>query len=291
MKETSPKIRPLIGFIGQGWIGKNYANDFENRGFQTVRYSKEEPYVQNESKIKECDIVFIAVPTPTTKSGFDGSIVKRVLSFVGEGKIAVIKSTMLPGTTKELQAEFPKIFVLHSPEFLSESTAAKDAAEPKRNIVGVPVSTPEYLEKASAVMNVLAEAPYNKICGSTEAEIVKYGRNISGFVRVIIANIFYDLTKEIGGNWEEIREMISADPDTGPTYLNPVHKSGRGAGGHCYIKDFAAFQKFYEERLNDPAGKKMLSAVVEKNIELLLTSGKDIDLLKGVYGEDIGNVR
>ncbi len=289
MDQIKPGNKPLIGFIGQGWIGKNYANDFENRGFKTVRYSKEEPYVQNESKIKECDIVFIAVPTPTTKNGFDGSIVKKVLSFVGEGKIAVIKSTMLPGTTKELQAAFPKIFILHSPEFLSESTAAKDAAEPKRNIVGVPAETKEYLEKAEAVMKVLPKAPYNKICGSTEAEIVKYGRNISGFMRVIVANIFYDLTKKIGGNWEEIREMISADPDTGPTYLNPVHKSGRGAGGHCYIKDFAAFQKFYEEHLDDPHGMKVLEAVVEKNIKLLLDSGKDIDLLKGVYGEDVMN--
>ena len=41
-----------IGFIGQGWIGKNYANDFEARGYQTIRYSLEEPYLQNKDLIK-----------------------------------------------------------------------------------------------------------------------------------------------------------------------------------------------------------------------------------------------
>jgi len=56
----------IIGFIGQGWIGKNYADDFEKRGYETVRYSLEKPYVDNKEKIKDCDLVFIAVPTPTT---------------------------------------------------------------------------------------------------------------------------------------------------------------------------------------------------------------------------------
>ena len=44
--------KPRIGFIGQGWIGKNYADDFEKRGFTTVRYALEAPYVQNKEKIE-----------------------------------------------------------------------------------------------------------------------------------------------------------------------------------------------------------------------------------------------
>ena len=38
----------IIGFIGQGWIGKNYADDFEKRGFDVVRYSKEKKYIKEE---------------------------------------------------------------------------------------------------------------------------------------------------------------------------------------------------------------------------------------------------
>ncbi len=96
-----------IGFIGQGWIGKNYADDFERRGFSVTRYGLEGVFVHNREAIKKCDIVFIAVPTPTTPSGFDYSIVEEAVSLVGEGKIAVIKSTVLPGTTEEIQKKIP----------------------------------------------------------------------------------------------------------------------------------------------------------------------------------------
>ena len=99
----------IIGFIGQGWIGKNYADDFEKRGYETVRYSLEKPYVDNKEKIKDCDLVFIAVPTPTTPTGFDDSILRQTVKLVGKGKIAVIKSTVLPGTTESIQRENPDI--------------------------------------------------------------------------------------------------------------------------------------------------------------------------------------
>ena len=77
----------LIGFIGQGWIGKHYADDFEKRGYDVVRYALEEPYIKNGDKIKDCDIVFIAVPTPSTLEGFDDSIVRKAIKGVGQGKI------------------------------------------------------------------------------------------------------------------------------------------------------------------------------------------------------------
>jgi UDP-glucose 6-dehydrogenase len=124
-----------IGFIGQGWIGKHYADDFESRGYTVVRYSTEPQHVINAAAIGQCDIVFIAVPTPTvTVDGTqrcDISIVREVLHLVGEGKIAVIKSTIPPGTTCGLQSEFPTLWVFHSPEFLTEANAAYDASHPE----------------------------------------------------------------------------------------------------------------------------------------------------------------
>lgn len=59
----------LIGFIGQGFIGKNYANDMVERGFKVVRYDNEN-YLENKDKIKDCDIVFIAVPNSHHTRGF-----------------------------------------------------------------------------------------------------------------------------------------------------------------------------------------------------------------------------
>src|SRR5690606_30150579 len=105
-----------IGFIGQGWIGKNYADNFEDRGYDIVRYSVEPEYVENKEKIKDCDIVFIAVPTPTTPEGFDSSIVQNVIELVGDGKVALIKSTIVPGTTEKIQEVYPNKYVMHSPE-------------------------------------------------------------------------------------------------------------------------------------------------------------------------------
>src|SRR4051812_44367762 len=110
------KKQPLIGFVGQGYVGKNYADDFEKRKFSVVRYALEEPYIANKNKIKDCDIVFIAVPTPSTPKGFDLGIVKSALALVGKEKIAIIKSTIVPGATRELQKEFSGVIVLFCPE-------------------------------------------------------------------------------------------------------------------------------------------------------------------------------
>ncbi len=129
-----------IGFIGQGFIGRHMADDFAERGYRVVRYALEPAYSENKDNIAACDIVFIAVPTPTTPHGFDSSILEAVLPLVGVGKIAVIKSTMLPRTTARLQKLFPDIIVLHSPEFLREKSAREDTKSPLRNIVGMPAT-------------------------------------------------------------------------------------------------------------------------------------------------------
>lgn len=276
-----------IGFIGQGFIGKNYADDFEKRGFEIVRYSMEEPYVQNKEKIGGCDIVFIAVPTPTTPTGFDDSIVRKVIKLVGKGKVAVIKSTVLPGSIEEIEKENPEIFVLNSPEFLREATAAFDAANPERNIIGLPKETPEYRAKAEEVMKVLAKAPYELICTSKEAEVIKYAGNCFLFTKVIFMNILHDLTSKVGGDYSVIADALVHDSRIGKSHMQPVHDSGRGAGGHCFIKDFAAFASLYDELVGDREGKAVLRAMEEKNINLLVSSGKNLDLLRGVYGDKI----
>lgn len=274
-----------IGFIGQGWIGKHYADDFEARGYDVVRFALEEPYIQNKEKIGACDIVFIAVPTPTTKEGFDDSIVRRVLPLVGKGKIAVVKSTILPGTTESLQKENPDLFVLHSPEFLVESTAAYDAGHPNRNIVGIPVENDTYRAKAQAVLDVLPDAPYVRIMSSRDAEFVKYAGNCFLFTKVMYMNLLYDLIVAKGGDWKSVRDAFIHDPRIGASHTEPMHKTGRGAGGHCFIKDFEAFREMYDKEVKDAYGSELLEALAHKNIELLVNSEKDMDLLEGVYGD------
>jgi len=282
--------KPLIGFIGQGWIGKNYASDFEKRGYTTVRYALEPEYVGNKERIKECDITIIAVPTPSTPKGFDASIVEDALKLIGKGKIAVIKSTIIPGTTIKFQKKNPGIVLMYSPEFLSESTAAHDAANPFSNIVGIPVDDAAHRKAAKEVLAVLPKSPFELVCSSTEAEFIKYSHNISGYTQIITFNILYDLAQKLGGNWDVVYSALSVDPYIPNRYSRPVHKTGRGAGGGCFIKDYAAFRWHFEELLpNHKESIDVMRAMERKNIHLLATSKKDLHLLRGVYGHKAVN--
>jgi len=125
------------------------------------------------------------------------------------------------------------------------------------------------------------------ITSAKEAELFKYLRNCFFYTKVIYMNLVYDLSKNLGCRWEVLREIMANDPWIGNMHIDPVHKTGRGAGGECFIKDLAALRKFYQQNLNDEKADKIFSALEEKNVELLLKSQKDLNLLKGVYGEEI----
>lgn len=280
----SAHIKPIIGFIGQGWIGKNYADDFEARGYSVVRYGLEPEYTANKEKIKECDFVFIAVPTPTKPTGFDLGSLRAVLRLVGEGKVAIIKSTVIPGSTKKLAQDFPHCTVIHSPEFLLEKTAAYNAAHPDRNVIGLPYFDEPHKIIARKILDVLPTAPYELICPSGEAELIKYAHNIHGYLQVVFANMLYDLGAAHGTDWERMKGAFAADPYMCDKYLNPIHKSGRGAGGGCFIKDFEAFIESYRESLSDTTGLQALEAIRNKNLQLLKDSDKDLEKIKEVYG-------
>ena len=278
-KKNSMKKNKLIGFVGQGFIGNNYANDFEERGYNVVRYDKDK-FIDNKDLIKMCDIVFIAVPTPSINEKFDYSIVKDVLKLVGDGKIAVIKSTLTIGTTDKLQKLYPKKYILHSPEFLTEETAAYDASFPERNIIGY---TKKSKNKSREVLSVMALASYNSIVPAREAEIIKYAGNVLLYSKVVIANSIFDLCKKNNINYKLVREAVAYDFRIGASHLDIKHKKGRGAGGNCFIKDFSAFKEMNEKSKTSKELIEMLSSMEKYNNKLLLESGKDLDILSGVY--------
>ena len=281
----------LIGFIGQGYIGKNYADDYEERGYKIVRYDVEDNK-DNKDKIKDCDIVFIAVPTPTTPTGFDYSIIEDVLSLVGKGKTAVIKSTIQIGTTKKLQIKYPDITIMHSPEFLTEASAPEDARHPDRNIIGITdIDNKEIYTKAEQVLETLPKAHYHLIADVNNAEMIKYGGNCWFYFKVVFMNILYDLAQQHGLDYETIKEGMAHDSRIGPTHLDVFHKSGgsaggdqRGAGGHCFIKDFESFIEMLDKKDLDEQ-KKTCEGIRNLNIKSLKDSNKDQDLLEGVYGK------
>ena len=283
------KKKIVVGFIGQGFIGKNMADDFVSRGFSVVRYDNEK-YSANRNQIRSCDFVFIAVPTPSTPHGFDDSILREVLKLVGDGKTAIIKSTIKVGLTEKFQALYPKKYILHSPEFLTEKNAVNDTKYPPRNIVGY---TKKSKKMAKAVLGLLPESPHNFLVNSREAELVKYMGNNFLFLKVIFANVVYNLARKKKVDYNVVADIVGFDSRIGKSHLTIEHQSGphskqgRGAGGHCFIKDMAAFVEMYEEEPNrnqqDKLSKKFLEAAVVLNNRLLKDTGKDLDLLRGVY--------
>lgn len=281
-----------IGFIGQGFIGKHMADDFTERGFAVVRYALEEPYVSNQAAIADCDIVFIAVPTPTTPSGFDASILTSVLPLVGVGKVAVIKSTVLPGFTKQLADLYPDRYIIHAPEFLREKTAFADTRQPDRTIIGLPYTTAEYRRLADTLLGILPKAGYELVCDSREAELIKYGGNCFLALKVVYMNILYDAAQALGVSYDVVKEAMAHDVRIGGSHMNVLDSSGhagavpgRGAGGHCFPKDLAALRAVYGElQPADTAGQALLSAIEVKNNELLRQTSKDLSLLEGIYG-------
>ncbi len=283
------KAKALVGFIGQGFIGKNMADDFEARGYKIVRYDNE-GYKANKDLIKTCDFVFVAVPTPSTPKGFDASILREVLRLVGDGKTAVIKSTIKIGTTEKFQKLYPKKYILHSPEFLTEKNAVRDTKFPPRNIIGY---TKKSKVKAAEVLKLLPKSPHNFLVNSREAELVKYMGNNFLFLKVIFANVVYNLAKRNKVNYDIVADIVGHDSRIGHSHLAVTHQSGpktkmgRGAGGHCFLKDMSAFvEMFREAKLKskeDRIALEFLNQAVKLNNQLLLDTGKDLDLLKGVY--------
>jgi UDPglucose 6-dehydrogenase len=246
----------------------------------------EQPYNHSDCKeqLQTCDVVFVAVPTPSTPKGYDASIIRAVIPCTAPGTIVVLKSTILPGLTKVFQKEFPDRIIIHSPEFLSEATAKEDAERPFMNIVGITENNDAHRKAAEIVLSVLPVAPYLAIVTSEEAELIKYSHNCAGYMQVVFFNMMYDLSESLGAEWSKVQEALEADPFVAHRYISPLHKTGRGAGGHCFIKDFAALRSVYEKTVDDAHGVALLRSAEEKNNELLQTSGKDLDLLEGVYG-------
>ncbi len=276
-----------IGCIGQGFVGKNIADNLEQRGYEVIRYALETEYKDNRLLVAECDIVYVGVPTPSTPEGFDYSVVQSVLELVADGSIAVIKSTLLPGTTKKLQEAHPNKIVLFSPEFLCENTAAYDVAHPIMNIIGLPHDTVGHLKAAEAVQATFPASEHNFIVSAETAELFKYAHNLNGYFRVILSNLLFEVGEKFGAKWTDVKSMMDSDVMMSPYYNTPVHKGGRGAGGNCFVKDMAAFRHLYSESVQeDSVGLEVLKSLEKKNLELLKSTGKSREIVEGVYGKD-----
>lgn len=103
-----------VGIIGYGWIGKA-----TQKLFPTAQiYDK---FIDEyNTPLKNCDIAFLAVPTPWNKSdGLDCSAVEDAIKNCGCNFI-VIRSATQPGFADEMVKKYNKRIVVQ-PEYLGET--------------------------------------------------------------------------------------------------------------------------------------------------------------------------
>lgn len=226
-------------------------------------------YSHNREKINEADIIFVCVPTPFLKdgTGFELSYVHDAISLLKEGKIVVIKSTVIPGTTAKLQVQYPQHQFLFNPEFLREASAAVDFRNPDRQILG---TTAQSESCANDLMAMLPPAPFTKIIPATEAELLKYFGNVFLATRVIFANQMFDVCNKLGLDYERVKEAAGADPRIGPYHFDVQQDGYRGYGKKCLPKDTRALIQ-----LADSVGADVRLLKILEAINYDLTDGED----------------
>jgi len=133
--------RAKIGVVGIGMVGTQVARWFgevqKYRSGSTLFLYDSDPAKNCNDDVSAADIIFLCLPTPGLPHGACDvrCLIDTVPRIKGE-KIIVIKSTVPPGTTENLQYANPQHKLLFNPEFLREKTAWEDFCNPDSQIVG-----------------------------------------------------------------------------------------------------------------------------------------------------------
>lgn len=233
-----------IGIVGFGFVGKAVEYGFRE-GNEIFIYDKFLPSLPLEEVVKKAEVIFVGVPTPMTKSysKIDLSIVEEVTSelvkLARKNKvepIIVLKSTIVPGTTRRLSNELKYPRMAFNPEFLTEANYLMDFVNADRVVVGA-----DNNEVKQWIVDLYrATFPKTPIFETdpTTAEVVKYMANTYLATKVIFANEMFDLCEKLGVNYGEMKKMVVADKRIYDSHLDITTQ--RGFGGKCFPKDSVA---------------------------------------------------
>lgn len=239
-----------VGVIGNGFVGESQAFAFSPT--TDLRIYDVDPLKATHTKeeVGECDFIFVCVPTPMFKDGRqDLGYIEKVFSEATSGPIYIIKSTVLPGTTKELSDKYPNVNIVFSPEFLTERTAKLDMLTQARIIFGGPK---EHTTKVRVLFEQRFMNRHIIETDSTTAELVKYMNNTFFATKVSIVNEFKLLSDALGTDWETALYGFASDGRIGDSHLHVPGPDGRlGYGGTCFPKDVNALITL-ADKLNTP---------------------------------------
>lgn len=236
-----------IGIIGFGIVGQALAFGFSQKDiaskYKIQYFDKYKDSPPLEKVIKDSEFIFICLPTPMKQdeSGIDLSIVEDMLAQITKftnntDKIIIIKSTIVPGTTKKYESKYPKSNFAFNPEFLTEANYLADFINADRTIVGSNTD----LTSRRVIALFRQRFPSQKIfqTDTTTAEMVKYMANAFLSTKVMFANEVFDICSALGIKYEEVKSMVAADRRIGNSHLDVT--TARGFGGKCFPKDIVA---------------------------------------------------
>jgi UDPglucose 6-dehydrogenase len=229
-----------IGLLGRGTVGKAVYEGLEYLGHEMCFF---DPAYEGSTlaDVLDTECVFICVPTDQAANGdCDTSIVDRVVAELAgadyKGLIS-IKSTVTPGTTDRLQAQYANLRLSMVPEFLRAKSALADFVYNHDLLV---VGTYNR-EDADLLIEIHGSFPENIARVSpTEAEVIKYFNNVHHAMSVTFANITYDVCNKLGANYMNVYKAITKRDCINPAYLM-ANPNMRGYGGHCLPKDTSAW--------------------------------------------------
>ena len=204
-----------------------------------------------ETQIKENDIIFVSVNTPTKTFGagagkaadlqFLEKTARQILEHSQSPKIVIEKSTLPVKTALAMErilasAKGKITFeVLSNPEFMAEGSAMADLENPDRVLIGSR-ETESGLRARTQLVDIYARwVPAEKIITSNiwSSELSKLVANAFLAQRVSSINSISALCEKTDANISEVAKAVGMDGRIGSKFL----KAGIGFGGSCFKKD------------------------------------------------------
>ena len=290
--------------------GENYIGDVVPEELSTLSQNGHLSATGDFSRIRECDVLAICVPTPLDEFkqpdlSYVVNTAKTIASHLHKDMLVVLESTTYPGTTEEVLLpvlsasglEVGKDFYLaYSPERVDPGNLRYKTKNTPKVVGGC---TPLCLEHAKALYEAVLEAPVFTVSSPKEAEMAKILENTFRIVNCALANEMAIVCRKLGINiWEVIDAAATKPFGFMPFYPGP------GVGGHCipidpYYLTYKARSVDYHTRLIELAGEIndfMPEYVTSRLQDLLNEQEKPLKnskiLLLGIaYKGDVDDVR
>src|SRR5665213_1062874 len=211
-----------IAVIGKGWVGKSMLNLFPD----SVVYDK--PLgIGRQEEVNECDVAFIAVPTPNPTNGYlDTSTVREVVEWCN-CPLIIIRSTVNPGTCDQLEKMGKNICFM--PEYLGETVAhplTNDKASEFLIIGGRPENRRQAIELFQSVYNANIKIRQTTLL---EAEVIKLSENRAIMYKVMQCQELYDACEANGVDYYTVRDAVYGDDPRFNLLWTFVYPENRGA--------------------------------------------------------------